>query len=70
MEWVAMPFGFCNALATLQRMMNDILRDLLHKFVTVYPDDAYVYSRTLDEHMEHLRQVLQRFKEEGSKLRL
>jgi hypothetical protein len=70
MEWVAMPFGLCNAPATFQRMMNDILRDFLHNFVTVYLDDVCIYSRTLEEHMEHLRLVLQRFKEEGLKLRL
>jgi hypothetical protein len=45
MEWVAMPFGLCNAKATFQRMMNDILRDFLHKFVTVYLDDVGIYSR-------------------------
>jgi hypothetical protein len=70
MEFVAMPFGMCNAPATFQRMMNDILRDFLHKFVTVHLDDVCIYSRTLEEHMEHLRLVLQRFKEEGLKLRL
>jgi hypothetical protein len=70
MEWVAMPLGLCNAPATFQRMMNDILRDLLHKFVTVYLDDVCIYSRTLEEHLEHMRLVLQRFKEEGLKLRL
>jgi hypothetical protein len=67
---VAMPFGLCNAPATFPRMMNDILRDFLQKFVTVYLDDVCIYSRTLEEHMEHLRLVLQRFKEEGLKLRL
>jgi hypothetical protein len=46
MEWVAMLFGMCNALATFQRLMNDILRDFLHKFVTVYLDDVCIYSRT------------------------
>jgi hypothetical protein len=70
MEWVAMPFGLCNAPATFQRMMNDILRDFLHKFVTVYLDDVCIYSRTLEEHLEHMRLVLQRFQEEGLKLRL
>jgi hypothetical protein len=70
MEWVAMPFGLCNAPATFQRMMNDILRDFLHKFVTVYLDDVCIYNRTMEEHLDHLRLVLQRFKEEGLKLRL
>jgi hypothetical protein len=51
-------------------MMNDILRDFLHKFVTVYLDDVRIFSRTLEEHMEHMPLVVQRFKEEGLKLRL
>jgi hypothetical protein len=70
MEWIAMPVGLCNAPATFRRMMNDILRDTLHKFVTLYLDDVSIYSRTLEEHVEHLRLVLQRLKEEGLKLRL
>jgi hypothetical protein len=63
MEWVAMPFGLCNAQATFQRMMNDTLRDFLQNFITVYLDDVCIYSRTLEEHLEHLRLVLQRFEE-------
>jgi hypothetical protein len=68
--WVAMPFGMCNAPATFERMTNDILRDFLHKLVTVYLDDVCVHSRTLEEYMEHLRLILQRLKEEGLKSRL
>jgi hypothetical protein len=60
----------CNAPASSQRMMHYILRDFLHKFIIVYFDDVCVYIRTLEEHMEHLRLILQRFKEEGLKLRL
>jgi hypothetical protein len=70
LEWVAMPFGLCNAPANFQRMMNDILRDFLHKFVTVYLNDVYIFSFTMEEHLEHLRLVLQGFKDEGLKLRL
>jgi hypothetical protein len=62
MEWVTMPFGPCNPPATFQRMVNDILCDFLHKFVTVYLDNVCVFSRTLKEHMEHLRLVLQGLK--------
>jgi hypothetical protein len=41
MEWVAMPLGMCNAQSMFQRMMNNILRDILYKFVTVYLDDVF-----------------------------
>jgi hypothetical protein len=51
-------------------MMNDTLCDFLHKFVTVYLYDVCIFSRTLEEHLEHLSLALQRFKEEGFKLRL
>jgi hypothetical protein len=50
--------------------MNDILRNFLYKFVTVYLDDDCIYCRTLEEHMEHPYPVLQQFKQEGLKLRL
>ena len=53
-----------------KRMANDILRrDFLHKIVTLYLDDVFIISRTQEVHPEHLRLVLQRFKE-GLKLRL
>jgi hypothetical protein len=51
-------------------MMNDVLRDFLHKFVTVYLDGVFIFSRTLEEHLEHMRLVLQRLKEDGLNLRL
>jgi hypothetical protein len=61
MEKVVMPFGLCNAPATFQRMINDIMCDFLHKFVTLYLDDVCAYSPTMEEHLEHLRLVFTRF---------
>jgi hypothetical protein len=46
------------------------MRFLAYKFVIVYLDDMWLFIRTLEEHMEHLRLVLHRLKEEGLKLRL
>jgi hypothetical protein len=49
-----MPFELCNT----HGMMNDIVRDLLHKFVAFYLDDVCVYNRTLEEHLKCLRLLL------------
>jgi hypothetical protein len=64
MNRFAVPFDMCNALATFQRMLNDILGDFLHKLNIVNLDDLCVCNRTLEDHMEHLHLVLQSFKED------
>ncbi|GBG77686.1 hypothetical protein CBR_g24132 [Chara braunii] len=58
-EWVVMPFGFTNAPATFQAAMTNEFRAMLDRLVLVYLDDILVYSRTLEEHLEHLRRVLE-----------
>ena len=63
-EYMVMPFGLCNAPATFQRVMNTILREGLDKFVLVFLDDILIYSKTLEEHLEHIRAVLGRLREE------
>jgi len=57
-EYVVMPFGVTNALAVFMDYMNRIFRPFLDKFVVVFIDDILVYSRTREEHAEHLRLVL------------
>ncbi|GBG65469.1 hypothetical protein CBR_g51064 [Chara braunii] len=61
-EWIVMPFGLTNAPATFQAAMTTEFRDLLDRTVLIYLDDILVYSRTLDEHLEHLRAVLERLR--------
>ena len=44
-------------------MMNDLLADFLDRFVLIFLDDLLIYSRSIEDHAEHLRQVLQRLRD-------
>jgi hypothetical protein len=56
-EFLLMPFGLTNALATLH-FMNHIFNKHLWKFLLVFFNDILIYSRTWEEHLEHLDEIL------------
>ncbi|KAK3571260.1 hypothetical protein QTP86_005974 [Hemibagrus guttatus] len=55
-----MPFGLTNAPAVFQALINGVFQDLLGKGVIAYIDDILVYSKSLEEHVLHVREVLSR----------
>ncbi len=57
-EYLVMPFGLTNAPAVFQGLVNNVLRDMLNISVFVYLDDILIFSKTNQEHVRHVCQVL------------
>ncbi len=57
-EYQVMPFGLVNAPAAFQALINDVLRDMLNRFVFVYLDDILIFSKNLQEQVLHVCLVL------------
>jgi hypothetical protein len=62
-EFTVMSFGLTNAPAFFMNMMNCVFMDYLDKFVVVFIDDILIYSQSEEEHVNHLKMVLQRLRE-------
>ena len=62
-KYIVMSFGLTNAPAYFMYMMNKVFMEYLDKFVVVLIDDILVFSKTKEEHVEHLRLVLQKLRE-------
>jgi hypothetical protein len=63
-EWMVMPFGLTNAPNTFMRLMNEVLKDFIGKFVIVYLDDILIFSKTEGGHLNHLTSVMRRLQQE------
>jgi hypothetical protein len=61
-EFTVMSFGLMNALAFFMNLMNSVFMDYHDKFVVVFIDDILIYSQSEEEHVDHLKMVLQRLR--------
>jgi hypothetical protein len=62
-EFKVLPMGVSNGPGCFMRLLNDIFRPLLDKCVLVFLDDILIFSKTAEEHVGHVRQVLQLLKQ-------
>ncbi|GBC32790.2 hypothetical protein GLOIN_2v1765994 [Rhizophagus irregularis DAOM 181602=DAOM 197198] len=69
-EYNVMPFGLTNAPASFQRLMDKVLKEYLNEFVIVYIDDIMIYSENFEDHLKHIKLVLEKLKEASLILKL
>ena len=67
-EYLVMPFRLTNAPASFQRFINEVCREHLDIFIIAYLDDILIFSKTLEEHVQHIRKILKKI--ENMKLQL
>ena len=62
-EYLVMPFGLANAPSIFQRMMQEIFADMWEDYVMIYLDDILIFSESLEDHIQQVKKVLQRLRE-------
>ena len=67
-EFLTMPFRLVNSGASFQRLMGHILRGLEYRFALIYIDDIIIFSKSVDEHLVHLKEVFRRLRDANVKL--
>lgn len=68
-EFNVMPFGSMNAPSTFQRLIDRVLRGLTWKQCLVYIDDVLIFSKTFEQHLRDVDEILKRFRAAGLKLK-
>ena len=67
-SYTCLAMGLLNSAASLQRVLGDVMSGLQWKSVLIYLDDVIVFSTTIEQHIERLREVLERYRKANLKL--